>query len=376
MKKSIFLFIFVLSLFSISCNSSQSSSSSGFVISGEIEGLRNKPVYVEKVSFLGNAEIIGQTKAEDGKFKIVMESNPGPGYFRVKIGRNSVYFILDGKEKHVEFEGKYTKFNNYNAKIKGSELTYKFSSILADMNARKIDAMKIKNIAEESDPLLGAVLVVNVFGARVDFLSIHKNILKKMKEKYPDLYLTKDYEKLVTDLEKQKARQEASAKIKVGMPAPDIAMPDPEGKIRKLSDLKGKIVLVDFWASWCRPCIRSFPELTRIYNKYKDKGFTVFSVSLDGVDSRSASRYPNKEALQKAKENSKKKWINAIKKYNLSWPNHVSDLDKWDCKAAAMYGVRSIPRTFLIDREGKIAAINPRYNLEEAINEVLQREKK
>jgi peroxiredoxin len=108
-----------------------------------------------------------------------------------------------------------------------------------------------------------------------------------------------------------------------------------------------------------------------MYNKYKEKGFTVFSVSLDGIDARTKARYTDDAQLQQAMEQSKKNWIAAIEKDQLAWPYHVSDLAKWDTQAARQYGVNSIPRTFLIDREGKIAAVNPRFTLEEELLKVL-----
>jgi thiol-disulfide isomerase/thioredoxin len=160
-------------------------------------------------------------------------------------------------------------------------------------------------------------------------------------------------------------------RIKVGMPAPDISMKNPAGKEVSLNDLKGKVVLVDFWASWCGPCRKANPHVVQVYDKYKSKGFTVFSVSLDGLDSRSRSAIQNDDALSKRLEASKQAWLKAIEQDQLKWDYHVSDLEKWDTRAAKEYGVTGIPKTFLIDRDGNIAAINPRFNLEEALLKVL-----
>ena len=135
------------------------------------------------------------------------------------------------------------------------------------------------------------------------------------------------------------------AAVGIGDKAPDIAMRDPEGNIRKLSDLKGQVVLIDFWASWCRPCRMENPNVVRTYNEFKDAafkngdGFTVFSVSLD----------QNKAA-----------WLNGIKKDNLVWENHVSDLQGWRNAAAGLYGVNSIPATYLIDGDGVVIKRNLR----------------
>ncbi len=133
--------------------------------------------------------------------------------------------------------------------------------------------------------------------------------------------------------------------------APDLAYENPEGKIMKLSDLRGKVVLLDFWASWCGPCRKENPNVVRTYEKYKDKGFTVFSVSLD---------------------NDMNAWKAAIKADNLSWSNHVSDLKGWQSEAAAIYKVNSIPATFLLDQNGVVIAKNLRgSSLEQKLLEVL-----
>jgi peroxiredoxin len=108
------------------------------------------------------------------------------------------------------------------------------------------------------------------------------------------------------------------------------------------------------------------------YDKYNPKGFTVFSVSLDGLDNRTKARYKNDVTLiDQQLDKSKDRWLGAIKADNLKWDSHVSELAKWDTKSAKQYGVTGIPKTFLIDRDGNIAAINPRYDLEEQVLKLL-----
>ena len=119
------------------------------------------------------------------------------------------------------------------------------------------------------------------------------------------------------------------------MEAPEIVLPNPQGKEMKLSDLRGKYVLIDFWASWCGPCRRENPNVKRIYNTYKNKGFTIFSVSLD--------------------ENPEH-WKLAIEKDGLDWPYHVSDLKRWQSPLPQIYGFDGIPFTVLVNKEGKIIA--------------------
>jgi len=135
------------------------------------------------------------------------------------------------------------------------------------------------------------------------------------------------------------------ATLGIGDKAPEITMKDPQGNVRKLSDLRGKVVLIDFWASWCRPCRMENPNVVKTYNEYKDvrfkngNGFEVFSVSLD---------------------QNKIKWEQGIKQDGLVWKNHVSDLQGWGNAAGQTYGVNSIPATYLIDGEGNIIKKNLR----------------
>ena len=114
------------------------------------------------------------------------------------------------------------------------------------------------------------------------------------------------------------------------------------------------------------------PNVVRVYDAYNDDGFTVFSVSLDGLDRRSKARFSTPEQIEKAMDQQRDRWVSAIAQDDLKWPYHVSDLQKWNSLAAQTYGVSSIPRTFLIDRDGNIAAVNPRGQaLEPAVKALL-----
>jgi thiol-disulfide isomerase/thioredoxin len=133
--------------------------------------------------------------------------------------------------------------------------------------------------------------------------------------------------------------------IEVGQRAPELSVKSPEGKEISLSSLRGKVVLIDFWASWCMPCRMENPNLVEVYKKYSDKrftrgnGFTIYSVSLD---------------------TDKAAWTNGIKTDGLIWESHVSDLQGWNAAPAALYKVQAIPANFLVDADGIIIATNLR----------------
>jgi thiol-disulfide isomerase/thioredoxin len=187
-----------------------------------------------------------------------------------------------------------------------------------------------------------------------------------------DLDITGEYQMMIVELGKAKARREAASIVKVGMPAPEIALPGVDGKVRRLSDMKGKTVLIDFWASWCGPCRKANPHVVEMYNKYRSKGFDVFSVSLDGIESRTLASFNGDQTQIKLNmDRSKEKWLQAIEADKLIWPNHVSDLKKWESEAAQKYGVNSIPKTFLVDKNGNIAVVDPRFNLEQELQKIL-----
>lgn len=143
----------------------------------------------------------------------------------------------------------------------------------------------------------------------------------------------------------------AQAQVRVGQTAPEIALPDAKDSIVTLSSFRGKVVLLDFWASWCYPCRQSIPGVVKLYNKYKDKGFEVLAVSIDSKRSE---------------------WKKASKYFRLPYTS-LLDPNGWNAKVIDTYGINGIPATFLLNKEGRIVAIDEEGPaLEAAIKQLLQ----
>ena len=245
-------------------------------------------------------------------------------------------FVAEEQSIQVERNELMTSFNAAQA-AGAADKVKEIQASLTNNNKRYRDLV-IKTVNENSNSV-ASLVALGKLQINQDFDSF-KKVYEGLKSRYPDSEYVGQLESLVT---KESARRESEAKegaaTAVGSEAKAIKLPSPDGKEIALSDLRGKYVLIDFWASWCRPCRAENPNVVRLYKKYKDAGFEVYSVSLD---------------------NNKDRWVKAIEQDGLIWPSHVSDLKGWSCAPAKEYGVRGIPFTVLIDKDGNIIAKNLR----------------
>lgn len=333
-------------------------------IKGAIQGLdEGTKIFFDKKT-LDATDVVGSTKIDgNGNFEL-KTGIQSPGTYRVRLGARPVYMLLKGGEEvtvNATMEGR----NIASCELTGGLHAEEMAAWAADL-----DLVKIKTYLEttaEKKPLLHLYLVEKL--DLVGNMKAYKKVLASLQEAYPEELYTKQFNSKVMSMDAKLKAQP----VAVGVEAPEINLPNPDGKKMSLTALRGDVVLLDFWASWCRPCRGANPHVVEMYKKYKKKGFDVFNVSLDGIDDKRLAAYQNDKAMiAQAMNLEKEKWKQAIKQDKLTWKNHVSELRSWSSPVAATYGVNSIPKTFLIDRKGVIRYQNLRGKaLEDAIKVLL-----
>ncbi|TAK30416.1 MAG: TlpA family protein disulfide reductase [Saprospiraceae bacterium] len=369
--KSIFFTLTILSsvFFATSCGS-DFGGGKGLTIQGTITNGGSMQVYLDKAGVNPQSAnlVVGKADADaNGHFELKFPESLSEGLYRLRVGEQKVNLVLDGKERKVELSGDLATLNNYDYQVSGSQCSETLLSIIKSFIAKQPNSTDIQTVVDTtSNALVAMNIALLTLGNNPNFATIHQKAIAKLEAQYPGSAYNQDYKSYCDAIQKAAMNPGGQGQYSLveesnRQPAPDISLPSPSGKKYALSDLKGKVVLLDFWASWCRPCRRENPNVVAVYNKYKDRGFTVFSVSLDGVDSQQAARYQNNPAqIAEASNQAKMSWKNAIEQDGLTWDYHVSDLKKWDCAPARAYGVSSIPSAFIIDKEGRIAAVNVR----------------
>ncbi len=358
-----------------------------FSISGQIKGGGNQLLSLEALSNKGSIKLAEAKTAANGKF-LLKGNIQGMGLYQLKIGNTNkiIPLTLEPKDsiKVLADFATYEKLPNISGAIWAETLTnymQKFNQfaekqailmtkkglsqeqqIKEFMEMRKpLDAFAkaemLKNPANPANIVLSTSLTpaMGFDNWNTDNLKVLEKVAAAFEVKYAGSPIANSMrmqvEQILAGMSEFKSAK-TNPRNASGIAAPEIELKNPDGKTLKLSSLRGKVVLIDFWASWCGPCRQENPNVVRAYNKFKDKGFTVFSVSLD--DDATA-------------------WKRAIKSDGLIWPNHVSDLKKWNSPLPELYGFDGIPYTVLIDKQGKIIGTNLRGQaLEQKLNEILK----
>jgi len=339
MKRTFYLFIIVFAAFSCT-------NKSGYQIKGtsDLKWLNGKTIYLADLSGVQFFDT-DSTVVKNGKFtfKGVADTAKicGIWFFdeqnfekirRIVILENGNIDVKIVSVNDILVSG--TALNDvYSDYLKNIEKLYQKMENAANISEMNADKVITEIIEFDFDFCLRNA--TNLVGKAI-FLQSFYNFSVEQKEQITSQFdeETKKDEKIALVIE----NLEREKKVAVGQQFTDFELPMPNGEMLKLSDLVGKTdyLLIDFWASWCGPCIGSFPALKSVYEKYQGKRFEILGVSLDKNESD---------------------WRGAIAKYKLTW-KHVSDLKFWQCEAAQIYAVSSIPNTVLIDKNGKIVGRN------------------
>lgn len=326
-------------------------------INGNLKNFKEGYVYLDEITIESAIPKDSAKVDEKGNFILKFDTKE-PSFYRLRLAENNyILLIVDNKEQ-IEFSADANNMGK-TAQVKGSAESEKlfYATHHLQRNAEQLDSLNGVFQREQNNPALDSIKMVlqEAFNrmteeemvfiksfidkntnslaclAMIDKLSpddnlaYYKKIDESLNKSLPNNSYSKMFHKKVLEL----------SRLSIGAVAPEISLNTPDGKTIALSSLKGKVVLVDFWASWCRPCRAENPNVVRMYNIYKDKGFEVYSVSLD---------------------KDKAPWIKAISDDQLIWPSHVSDLGYWQSSVVKQYNISGIPFTCLLDKEGKIVA--------------------
>ena len=358
MKKISILAIAFATIF-FACDSSKNENASSFNLTAEFIGVEDSTlIYLQFVKD-GELETIDSVLLKESKVKFT-ETLDAPEMVYLRIGNTRTMVNLFGENGSItvkvnidsldkaEVTGSKSHddmmaFSKYMEPIdeKLNELNEEYRVAAANYDTEKINALRDRHevireeqisrikkfVTDKNESFISPFIIRRYLSYEMEYTELD-GLLTTLS---PAIHSSKDYQAL-------SERVETLKNVEIGMPAVDFALNDTTGNPIAISAFRGKILLIDFWASWCAPCRQENPNVVKLYNDFRDKGFEIIGVSFD--ENRS-------------------KWIDAIHQDQLTWP-HVSDLKGWQSAAGKLYAISSIPATVLLGRDGKIVAKNLR----------------